>query len=77
VTCFSLGFLEQLLIWLVIVCAIVAIIRLVLPLALTPIPIVAQILNIVMWAVIAIAVIYIVFDLLSCLIGFPRLGLPR
>jgi hypothetical protein len=74
VTCFSLGFLEQLLVWLVIVCAIVAIIRLLLPLVVSPFPVVMGILNIIMWAVIAIAVIYLVFDLLACLVGFPRLG---
>lgn len=73
-TCFSLGFLEQLLVWLVIVCAIVAIIRLLLPLVVSPFPVVMGILNIIMWAVIAIAVIYLVFDLLACLVGFPRLG---
>jgi hypothetical protein len=30
-------------------------------------------LNIIIWAVVAIAVIVLVFDLLSCLIGMPRL----
>ena len=52
--CFSLGWLEQLLIWIVIVAA----------------------LNIVMWAVICIFVIYICFDLISCLGGLrlPRMG---
>lgn len=72
--CFSLGWIEQLLIWLVVVCAIVAIIKLLLPYALSPIPLLVQVLNIVMWAVIAIFVIYLVFDLLGCLVGFPRLG---
>jgi hypothetical protein len=71
--CFSLGWLEQLLIWLVVVCAVIAVIRLLLPLALAPLPIVAQVLQIVMWAVIAIAVIILLFELLSCLVGFPRL----
>jgi hypothetical protein len=76
--CFSLGWIENLLIWLVVVCAIVAIVRLLLPLAMSPFPIVIQILNIVMYAVIAIAVIVLLFDLLACLVGFPRLwGTPR
>jgi hypothetical protein len=75
--CFSLGWLEQLLIWVVVICAIVAVIRLLLPMVASPFPIVIQILNIVMWAIITIAVIILVFDLLGCLLGFPRLGLPR
>jgi hypothetical protein len=36
-----------------------------------------QVLNITMWAVVLIFVIVIVFDLLACLVGFPRMGLPR
>jgi hypothetical protein len=71
--CFSLGWLEQLLIWLVVVCAVVAIIRLLLPLAMAPFPVVLQILNVIMYAVVAIAVIVLLFELLSCLVGFPRL----
>jgi hypothetical protein len=72
--CFSLGWLEQLLIWLVVVCAVVAVIRILVPMVAPPFPVVIQILNVVMWAVITIAVIILVFDLLSCLVGFPRLG---
>jgi hypothetical protein len=75
--CFSLGWLEQLLIWLIVICAIIAVVRLLLPLAMAPFPIVIQILNIIMYAVIAIAVVILIFDLLGCLLGFPRLGLPR
>jgi hypothetical protein len=36
-----------------------------------------QVLNIIMWAVVLIFVIVIVFDLLACLVGFPRMGLAR
>lgn len=74
--CFSLGFLEYALIWIVVVIAVVALIRLVfIPLAATPPwgPTLVQALNIVLWAFIAIAVIAIIFDLFSCLMG----GLPR
>ena len=75
--CFSPAWIESLLIWLVIVCAIIAFIRLVLP------PLLAQLgagggivggaLNIVLWAIIAIAVIYIFFALIMCVGGgsFP------
>jgi hypothetical protein len=75
--CFSLELIKELLIWLVIVVAIIALIRLVLsPLAAQLGPwggILIQALNIIMWAVVAIAVIVVIFDLIACLL----LGLPR
>ena len=61
--CFSLGWIENLLIWLVIVCAIVAVIKLVVPYVVgqlgSPGNLVMQVLNIVMWAVVLIFVIVI------------------
>ncbi|HZS57558.1 MAG TPA: hypothetical protein VFA65_24370 [Bryobacteraceae bacterium] len=73
--CFSLGWLEQLLVWLVIVVAIIMILKLVVPwvAAQLGIPIIAQVLSIILWAVVLIFVIYFVFALLSCLGGG---GLP-
>jgi hypothetical protein len=84
--CFSLEWIETLLIWLVIVVAIVAILKLLVPWIFAQIggnptgPLMA-IVNIFIWAVIAIFVIYIVFALISCLLGmgggfslFPRHG---
>lgn len=69
--CFSLGWLEQLCVWLIIVCAVVAIIRLLVPFltGMIGIPIVGQIINIVLWAVVAIMCCYVIFALLSCLIS--------
>lgn len=78
--CFSLGWIEQLFIWLIIVGAIIAIVRLLLPMVLGPLggpaAIIIQIMNIVMWAVVACFIVYIIFDLLSCLGGF-HLGVGR
>lgn len=80
-SCFSLGFIEQLCIWLIVVGALIAIIRLLVPFltSLIGIPLIAQIINIVLWAVVAIMCVYIIFALLSCLLGsggglmhFPR-----
>lgn len=77
--CFSLAWIEALLIWLVIIGAVIAILRLFVPwvlslfgVSLGPIP---QIIRIVIIAILAIAAIYFVFDLISCLggISFPRL----
>jgi hypothetical protein len=69
--CFSLPWLEQVLVWLVIVCAIVAVIRLLVPFltSMLGVPIVGQVVNIILWAVIAIVCIYIIFALLSCLLS--------
>lgn len=77
--CFSLAWIEALLIWLVIIGAVIAILRLFVPwvlglfgVNLGPIP---QIIRIVIIAILAIAAIYFVFDLIGCLGGlsFPRL----
>jgi len=78
--CFSLAWIEQLLVWLVIVCAIIAILRLLLPWVAAQIGgIIPAVINIVLWAVIAIFVIYFCFALMSCLAGpglplFPHRG---
>jgi hypothetical protein len=80
--CFSLAWLEQLIVWLIVVGAIVAIIRLVIPFidGLIGMPIIGQILMIVLWCVVAVALVIIIFGLLSCVLGggstfgFPRIG---
>ena len=76
-SCFSLEWLEQVLVWCVIVGAIIAIIRLIVPwvLAQIGIPLIGQVLNIILWAVVCIIVIWIVFAMLSCLIGMGGVGL--
>jgi len=75
--CFSLVWLGNLLIWLVVIAAVVALVRLLLPLALGPLgaagATIGQALNIIIWAIVAVAVIVLVFDLLNCLVGVPRL----
>lgn len=69
--CFSWIWLQQLLVWLVIVGAIFAILRLLVPYVLAQLGagggVIAQAINIILWAVIAIVVIYICFALISCL----------
>jgi hypothetical protein len=69
-SCFSLPFWENVCIMIVIVIALWSLIQLLLP-YLTPfLPgIVIQIIRIVIWAIVAIAVIKIIFDLLACLLG--------
>lgn len=77
-SCLSLAFLEQLLVWLVIASAIIAVLKLLIPwISSLTFPIVGQVLQIVLWAVIAIIAIYIVFALLGCLTGGGlRLPIP-
>jgi hypothetical protein len=69
--CFTLGFLEQLIVWLIIIGAIVACIKLLVPwlTSMTGMPVVGQIIMIVLWAIVAIMVVYLIFGLLSCLVG--------
>jgi hypothetical protein len=82
--CFSLAWLLQLCVWIIIVIALVSIIRIVIPwiqaFAGIPEPIIA-IINIIIWAIIAIAALYIIFGLLSCLFaggaGLHMPALPR
>lgn len=75
--CFSLSWVEQLLIFIVIIAALIAVLRLLVPwvlglfaINLGPLP---QIINIIVTAIIAVAVIIFVFDLLLCLPRFHSL----
>jgi len=79
-SCLSLGFLQQLIIWVIVIAAIVAVIRLLIPYldSLTGVPIIGRILEIVLWVVVAIMVVYLIFGLLGCLLGSGGgLHLPR
>jgi hypothetical protein len=73
-SCFSIAWIGQLLIWLIIIAAVIAVLRIVIPWVLSKIGadggIIMQVINIVFWAVISIFVVYICIQLLSCLIGF-------
>jgi len=75
--CFSLEWVEQLLIWLIIVGAIVALLKLLVPMILRNLgwagATIMQAINIVMWAVICIFLVYFIFDLIACLGGGLRL----
>jgi hypothetical protein len=78
--CFSLQWIEQLLVWMIVVCAVVGILRLVLPFVLNQLGVgggvIMAAINIVIWAVIAIFVVMFCFDLISCLGGFHLSRLP-
>jgi len=59
------------LVWVIVVIAVVAIVRIVLNYVAVP-PIAVQIANILLWAIVAIACLYLIFDLFSCLLPMPR-----
>jgi hypothetical protein len=71
--CFSLQWLEQVFIWIIIICAIVAIVRLLLPMVFAqlgaPGGTILAIINIAMWAIVAIFVVMFAFELISCLLS--------
>jgi hypothetical protein len=72
-TCITLDFIKTIFIWIVILGALVSLVNLLLPLVLGPLgtagsTIIAA-LRIIVWAIVAIFVIVIVFDLMGCLLG--------
>jgi hypothetical protein len=81
--CFSLAWFQQLLVLLVIICAIVAIFKILVPYALSKLGatlgeganVVMAVLRIVVWAIVVIFVIYICFALISCLLSYSG-GMP-
>lgn len=81
--CFSMAWLQQLLIMAVIFIAVIAILKLLIPWILSQLGggggIIMGVINILFWAIIAIFVIYICFAVISCLMsmggGFPLM--PR
>jgi hypothetical protein len=79
--CFSLEALKDILIWIIVIGAVFAIIRLVVPMAATylggPGSVLVQVINIVLWAVLAIIVIIFAFQLISCLLGAGSLRIGR
>jgi hypothetical protein len=82
-SCLSFGWLESVLIWCVVIAAVWAIISLLLPLIKAGplqwvVDLLIQILTIVVYAIIVIFVIYIAFDMISCLISMGGgLSLPH
>ncbi len=73
--CFTLGFFEQLLIALVVLCVLIGIFKLLLPMVLGWFGAppgggsIITILGYILWGVVAIFCIIIAFDLLSCVFG--------
>lgn len=80
--CFGLQWFENVLIWIIVVCAAVALIRLLISFVLPKLGLGAEILSfiimaltIVFWAIICIAAVIFIFDLIACLA--PSISMPR
>lgn len=82
--CFSLAWMVQLIIWVIIICAIIGLLKLLLSFVLPRIggisaevlAFITSALRIIIWAIVLIAAVYFIFDLIGCLSGalsFPRL----
>ena len=77
--CFTLAWLEQLLVDVVILVAVVSILKILIPWLLAKLggdfAIIGQVINVVLWALVAIVVIYFCFAMISCLVGGQALPL--
>jgi flagellar biosynthesis protein FlhB len=79
--CFPLGWVEQVLIWIIVIGAVWAILRLLVPFILSQLgltlgsigTIVMRILWIVFIAIVLVALVVFAFDLIACLIGSVKL----
>lgn len=79
--CLSFGWLENFFIWVIVVCGIIALIRLLLQFVTIQFPQAQPVLNILVqalwigfWVAVGIAVVVFIFGLIGCLAGsFPRL----
>lgn len=82
--CFSLSWLRDVFVWLIVIGACVALIKLVLPIVLAQLGplgtignLIVGAIRIVIWAFVAIICVYFIFDLVSCLLGSGGLTFPR
>jgi hypothetical protein len=83
--CFGLAWFEAILIWLVIVFAVVALLRLLVSFLLPKMGLGAEIVSfiiaavrIIIWAIVCIFAIFFIFELISCLVSMSGgLSLPR
>ncbi len=81
--CFGLAWFEQILIWIVVICAVIALLKLLVSFVLPKFGMGAEIVafivaavRILIWALICIFAIIFIFELISCLMG-GGIGLPR
>jgi hypothetical protein len=79
--CFSLQWLEAFLVWLIVICAVVALLRLLIGFVIPKLGLggevvgfIVKAITIVLWAIVGIALVYFLFSLVMCLgPSMPRL----
>jgi hypothetical protein len=81
--CFGLAWFEQLLIWLVVICVVVALLRLLVSFVLPKLGLAGEVfafivaaVRIVIWGMVCIFAIIVIFELISCLLS-GGVGIPR
>lgn len=71
--CLSLHFIEQIIIWCIVLGGVYALISLVIPLIIGPLgaigSVLVQALKIILWVVVAVVAVTVVFDLANCLLA--------
>jgi hypothetical protein len=77
--CFGLEWLESLIIWVIVICAVVAFLKLLgtfllprLGLNADILALVVRAITIFIWAIVCIAVVIFIFDLIACLLPMAR-----
>jgi hypothetical protein len=81
--CLGMAWLEQLLVWLVVICVVVALLKLLVGFVLPKLGLAGEVVafvvaavRIIIWGMICIFAIVVIFELISCLLG-SGLGMPR
>ena len=81
--CFSLVWLRDVFIWLIVIGGCIALIKLLLPIVLAQLGplgtfgnLIVSAVKIVLWVVVAVLCVYFIFDLVSCLVGSGGFSLP-
>jgi hypothetical protein len=81
--CFGLSWIEAFLVWLVVICLVIGLLRLLVTFIVPRLGLSGEIVNfvvraitMVIWAIICIAAIYFIFDIVACALG-GGLSLPR
>jgi len=70
-SCLSLGFLQDLIVQCIIIAVVVGVLQILVPwlVSFTGWPVLGQVINVILWGIIAILIVYIIFALLGCLVG--------
>lgn len=81
--CFGLMWFESLLIWIIVICGVVALLKLLIAFVLPKLGVggevlafIVQAITIIIWVVVCCFAVYVIFSLIACLLG-GGLSMPR